>query len=519
MLIKETAHALVACVVTFVVCAVAYPAAVWALGQLLFPGQAEGSLVYDRARKVIGSELIAQPFASDGYFHPRPSAAGPNGYAADAASGSNLGTKNPALRQRITLDVARQIQQHTGDPGLKALLDRLDTEQAELKAKNEIAEKTKSDTEAIAKLEEQVAATQSQILEASVKLGEGKDRLVPPDLVTASGGGLDPHISPEAARYQASRVAAARKLTLDRVRDLIDRHIERSGAIIGAPPRVNVLRLNRALDEEKPAPESTAAVEEVTPTAPAGASEPAPGPGDPSRPTGPAAEAKPATSELSGDVAVLRTQIGGLAGQLDQLSKQIEASRDDKAAAGLKDLEARVAALAENTARASALAEQVGRIDERVKAVGENLQQIRSEIVETRASLEKQAAPGPAPAAAAEATRPASDRGAARPDPGIDLGPGLASFRQGRYAEAANTFRALTRDHPDDARAWYYAALANGLATGQWTGQTEELVKKGVERERAGTPKASEIDAALSDLTQGTGRDWLSFFRRGAAQR
>src|SRR3954453_10663545 len=123
MFIKETVQALAACLISFLFCAVAYPAAVWGLGLLLFPGQAEGSLVYDRARKVIGSELIAQPFASDGYFHPRPSAAGANGYAADAASGSNLATKNPVLRQRIALDAARQIQQHTGDAGLKALLD------------------------------------------------------------------------------------------------------------------------------------------------------------------------------------------------------------------------------------------------------------------------------------------------------------------------------------------------------------------------------------------------------------
>ena len=184
---------------------------------------------------------------------PRPSAAGANGYAADAASGSNLGTKNPALRPRIALDVVRRIQQHTGDAALKALLDRLDTEQAALKAKNDIAEKSKDDTEAIAKLEGQVAATGDEVLAAAVKLGEDKNNLVPPDLVTASGGGLDPHISPESVRYQAGRVAAARKLTEARVLALIDANTDRSGAIIGAPPRVNVLKLNRLLDEEKPA--------------------------------------------------------------------------------------------------------------------------------------------------------------------------------------------------------------------------------------------------------------------------
>jgi K+-transporting ATPase ATPase C chain len=365
MLIKETVNALAACVVSFLLCAVAYPAAAWGLGQLVFPDQAEGSLIYGRERTVIGSALIAQPFASDGYFQPRPSAAGANGYAADAASGSNLGTKNPALRQRITLDVVRRVQQHSGDAALKTLLDRLDAEQADLKARNEITEKSKADTEAIAKLEQQVAATQKQVVTAAAKLGEDPENLVPPDLVTASGGGLDPHISPESARYQAGRVAEARKLPLARVLALIDANIDRSGAIIGAPPRVNVLKLNGLLDEEKPAP------------APDPATTPAENPASAAAPPAQAVE-----------VAALRTQIQGLAGQVEQLGKQFEtASRDDKTVAELKEIEAKVAAVAEHSARASALTEQVGRIDERVKSTRETLQKLRSDLDETRAAL------------------------------------------------------------------------------------------------------------------------------------
>src|SRR3954451_19654923 len=107
-MIRDTVQALVACLMTFVLCAVAYPAAVWGIGQLTFPRQAAGSLL-ERNGKVIGSELIAQPFAQDKYFFPRPSAAGANGYAADAASGSNLGTTNPALRDRIALEAAGQV--------------------------------------------------------------------------------------------------------------------------------------------------------------------------------------------------------------------------------------------------------------------------------------------------------------------------------------------------------------------------------------------------------------------------
>jgi potassium-transporting ATPase KdpC subunit len=186
-MVRELSLALRACVATFVLCAVVYPAAVWGFAQLLFPSHAEGSLIYSKDRTVIGSQLIAQNFESDRYFHPRPSAASP-AYNAAAASGSNLGTNNPDLR----------------------------------KAVQERAEKLKATP----------------------------DRPAPVDLVTASGSGLDPDISVEAAEYQAPRVAAARGLAVARVRDLIGRMTNRSGAIIGAPPRVNVLLLNLALDEE-----------------------------------------------------------------------------------------------------------------------------------------------------------------------------------------------------------------------------------------------------------------------------
>src|SRR5690349_19472892 len=97
-MVRELILALRACVATFILCAVAYPAAVFGLAQLLFPAQAEGSLVYSKDRTVIGSELIAQKFESARYFQPRPSAAD---YRADAGSGSNLGTHNPDLRKAV----------------------------------------------------------------------------------------------------------------------------------------------------------------------------------------------------------------------------------------------------------------------------------------------------------------------------------------------------------------------------------------------------------------------------------
>jgi K+-transporting ATPase ATPase C chain len=184
-MVRELGPALRACAVTFILCAVVYPAVVWGFAQLLFPSQAEGSLIFDDDRTVIGSELIAQRFESDRYFHPRPSAVD---YKADAAGASNLGTNNPELR--------------------KAIAGRVEA----LKATPE--------------------------------------KPVPLDLVTASGSGLDPDISPEAAAYQAPRIAAARGIPIERVRNLIARSTNRSGAILGAPPRVNVLVLNLAIDKE-----------------------------------------------------------------------------------------------------------------------------------------------------------------------------------------------------------------------------------------------------------------------------
>jgi len=184
-MLREMIVALRASLVTFVLCAVLYPVVVWGLAQLLFPWQAEGSLIYAGDRTVIGSALIAQKFVSDRYFHPRPSAVD---YKADAAAGSNLGTNNPDLRKAV-------------------------------------AERVK-------------------------ELAGTRERPVPVDLVTASGSGLDPDISPEAALYQAPRVATARQLPIEKVRTLIEQEINRSGWILGAPPRVNVLELNLALDKD-----------------------------------------------------------------------------------------------------------------------------------------------------------------------------------------------------------------------------------------------------------------------------
>jgi K+-transporting ATPase ATPase C chain len=168
---------------------VVYPLAVWGIGQLLFPYQANGSLI-ERDGKIIGSELIGQNFSSPGYFRSRPSAAG-QGYDAAASSGSNLG------------------------PTSQKLIDRV-----------------KADTE---------------ILQA-----DNPGKPIPADLVTTSGSGLDPHISPASAEFQIPRVARERVMSEGELREIVNRFTSgRQFGILGEP-RVNVLLLNLELDKRKP---------------------------------------------------------------------------------------------------------------------------------------------------------------------------------------------------------------------------------------------------------------------------
>jgi len=167
---------------------VAYPLAATSLAQLIFPQQANGSLI-EKNGKPIGSSLIGQSFTDAKYFWGRPSATSPNPNNASSSSGSNTGPTNPALIDTIK---QRIDALHAVDPTNKAL--------------------------------------------------------VPVDLITASASGLDPEISPAAAQYQLARVAQARKLSVSQVQTLVDQYT--SGRTLGilGEPRVNVLKLNLALD-------------------------------------------------------------------------------------------------------------------------------------------------------------------------------------------------------------------------------------------------------------------------------
>jgi K+-transporting ATPase ATPase C chain len=193
MLNKNLVTAVLFTVTTTVLLGLVYPLVITGLARF-WPDKANGQLI-TRNGAVVGSRILAQPFTGPAYFHPRPSAAGTNGYAADNSSGSNLGPTNQKLIDRAKTDVATLQMENQGKP-------------------------------------------------------------IPIDLVTTSGSGLDPHITPAGAEFQVPRVAKARGISENELLKLVQAHTDgRQFGFLGEP-RVNVLELNLALDEKFPAKRS-----------------------------------------------------------------------------------------------------------------------------------------------------------------------------------------------------------------------------------------------------------------------
>lgn len=188
--LSELRSALAGTVILAIACCAIYPLAVTAISRTAFREKADGSLITDPSGKIIGSSLVGQSFTGEKYFHSRPSAAGTNGYDAASSGGSNLGPTS----QKLADQIKERISSYRAANGLE------------------------------------------------------QDQQVPADAVTASGSGLDPHISPANAELQASRVAKARKLPVEKVRELIDAHTDRPDLAVLGDPGVRVLELNLALD-------------------------------------------------------------------------------------------------------------------------------------------------------------------------------------------------------------------------------------------------------------------------------
>jgi len=187
---KNLLTAVLMTIVTTVLLGIIYPLVVTGLAKAIFPAKANGQLI-ERNGKIVGSRIIGQAFTGSAYFHPRPSAAGNNGYDAANSGGSNLGPTNQKLIDRVKQDVATLQAENPGQP-------------------------------------------------------------VPIDLVTTSASGLDPDISPAAADFQVPRVARERGMSPDEVRRLVAKHTEGRQLGFLGEPRVNVLELNLDLDATHP---------------------------------------------------------------------------------------------------------------------------------------------------------------------------------------------------------------------------------------------------------------------------
>jgi K+-transporting ATPase ATPase C chain len=284
-----------------VVCCGLYPLAVWAIGQTVFPVQANGSLVTKDGTfttddaQAVGSSLIGQNFAAAGYFHPRPSSAGSNGYDGSNSGGSNLGPLSdklingatkaapppvaaptaeaatpaptataaapaPAPAEVIDVDGIRlRVIHYCVDNGIAFKLYKINADGDRIAEVPLSAYQDKDGSLLDAKLVDDFPHPPADAADRVAVIAADFATLIPGDAVTGSGSGLDPHISPENAELQAQRVADARKLSKTKVLELVRQNTAQPDLGFLGDPRVNVLLLNIALDKLAPLPGPAAA--------------------------------------------------------------------------------------------------------------------------------------------------------------------------------------------------------------------------------------------------------------------
>jgi potassium-transporting ATPase KdpC subunit len=244
-MLKELKAGFLMMTVMTVITGLIYPALITGVAQVLFRDQANGSLITVKGQ-VVGSRLIGQNFTRPEYFHPRPSAAGSGGYDATASAGTNLGPTSAKLFNGTT-KVDDKKNEIVDFDGLKTRLVHYCLD-------NDIPFDSSAPLDSF-----KTANGELDDVKLIKAFGDDKAALsfaprtpIPADAVTASGSGLDPHISPRNAELQAGRVAKARSASIDQIKALVERHTEgRTMGVLGEP-HVNVLELNLALDDQFP---------------------------------------------------------------------------------------------------------------------------------------------------------------------------------------------------------------------------------------------------------------------------
>jgi TolA-binding protein len=246
-------------------------------------------------------------------------------------------------------------------------------------------------------------------------------------------------------------------------------------------------------------------------------------------------EAEPArepAQQAKQNVADFSARVDGLAKKLDQLQSRVDAIPKPSPPPDIEPLRSKLSSVDVLSKKVDALGERLDFLPKKIDKDSKEIADLTAKIEEaqkTMASLRSELAArrdssanrGNEPASRLAMKPTEAGAGVSGHDDDVAmtalLTPGVEQFEKKQYKEAFESFSNLAKSKPEDARVWYYAALARGFATGDWKGDTEKLVMRGVEQEKAGSPPKAEIDATFSGLTRETGKDWLNFYRRRAA--